>query len=312
VPLQVLEFREMVAALHEQGWRVVLDVVYNHTFAAGPQDRYSVLDKVVPGYYHRWGGWGAGGCGAGCCGAGPAAEQWPQGRSACGLLPIQCMHGTATERCHGLVVWVAPGYGSSTVPARCPMSNQASSCTGSCCTQKLQAVLSIQPAPALCPSRRWEDGDVCQSTCCNNTATENLMCERLIIDDITHWAKSYKVDGFRWGGWGGLWGVVQSCPLCTRQVGGRGGCKTLPATLNDTVETTRASYHVLESLGQAAALPYLPMPTGTVTVSHLLMAHLLRLHKPWHATCPGCWHLPHLPRLPCLCPTGLTSWGTCW
>lgn len=35
------------------GLSVVLDVVYNHTFASGPTSRYSVLDKVVPGYYHR-------------------------------------------------------------------------------------------------------------------------------------------------------------------------------------------------------------------------------------------------------------------
>ena len=41
--------------------------------------------------------------------------------------------------------------------------------------------------------RRLEDGEVCHSTCCNNTATENAMCERLVIDDIVHWAKNYKV-----------------------------------------------------------------------------------------------------------------------
>jgi hypothetical protein len=29
------------------------DVVYNHTLSAGPTDGQSVLDKVVPGYYHR-------------------------------------------------------------------------------------------------------------------------------------------------------------------------------------------------------------------------------------------------------------------
>ena len=40
--------------------------------------------------------------------------------------------------------------------------------------------------------RRMENGDICMSTCCNNTATEHAMCERLIIDDITHWAKNYK------------------------------------------------------------------------------------------------------------------------
>ncbi|MFC7220022.1 pullulanase-type alpha-1,6-glucosidase [Streptomyces polyrhachis] len=46
------EFREMVQALNGQGLRVVMDVVYNHTTASG-QAPTSVLDKVVPGYYHR-------------------------------------------------------------------------------------------------------------------------------------------------------------------------------------------------------------------------------------------------------------------
>ncbi len=46
------EFRAMVAALNAIGLRVVLDVVYNHTPAAG-QDARSVLDRIVPGYYHR-------------------------------------------------------------------------------------------------------------------------------------------------------------------------------------------------------------------------------------------------------------------
>jgi hypothetical protein len=40
-------------ALHAMGFRVVQDVVYNHTFAAGPYSHNSVLDKIVPGYYHR-------------------------------------------------------------------------------------------------------------------------------------------------------------------------------------------------------------------------------------------------------------------
>ena len=30
-----------------------------------------------------------------------------------------------------------------------------------------------------------------------DTASENLMMERLIVDDLVHWAKDYKVDGFR-------------------------------------------------------------------------------------------------------------------
>ncbi|MET0417235.1 MAG: pullulanase-type alpha-1,6-glucosidase [Actinoplanes sp.] len=51
-PARILEFRRMVAALNAAGLRVVLDVVYNHTMADG-LDRFSVLDRVVPGYYHR-------------------------------------------------------------------------------------------------------------------------------------------------------------------------------------------------------------------------------------------------------------------
>ena len=46
------QFREMVAGLNRAGQRVVMDVVYNHTPAAG-QDPKSILDRVVPGYYHR-------------------------------------------------------------------------------------------------------------------------------------------------------------------------------------------------------------------------------------------------------------------
>ncbi|MEU8220709.1 pullulanase-type alpha-1,6-glucosidase [Micromonospora taraxaci] len=46
------EFRRMVAGVNGAGLRVVMDVVYNHTAAAGTADA-SVLDQVVPGYYHR-------------------------------------------------------------------------------------------------------------------------------------------------------------------------------------------------------------------------------------------------------------------
>ncbi len=49
---RVAEFRSMVGALHADGLQVVLDEVYNHTSASG-QAEASVLDKVVPGYYHR-------------------------------------------------------------------------------------------------------------------------------------------------------------------------------------------------------------------------------------------------------------------
>jgi pullulanase/glycogen debranching enzyme len=50
--VRILEFRRMVQALHRAGLRVGMDVVYNHTYASG-QDRWSVLDRIVPGYYHR-------------------------------------------------------------------------------------------------------------------------------------------------------------------------------------------------------------------------------------------------------------------
>ena len=40
----IVEFRSMVMALHRAGWRVVLDVVYNHTFRAGPHDRCHARD----------------------------------------------------------------------------------------------------------------------------------------------------------------------------------------------------------------------------------------------------------------------------
>jgi pullulanase-type alpha-1,6-glucosidase len=93
---RTVEFRRMVKALNDDGLRVVMDVVYNHTAAAG-QERTSVLDRIVPGYYQR-------------------------------LLA---------------------------------------------------------------------DGSVANSTCCANTATENAMMGKLVVDSIVTWAKQYKVDGFR-------------------------------------------------------------------------------------------------------------------
>ena len=93
---RIVEFREMVMNLHRAGLRVGLDVVYNHTFVAG-QDEKSVLDRIVPGYYHR-----------------------------------------------------------------------------------LDA-----------------KGGVERSTCCDNTATENRMMGKLMIDSSVLWAKHYKIDSFR-------------------------------------------------------------------------------------------------------------------
>ena len=46
--VRIREFKEMVKSLHEAGIRVVMDVVYNHTY-----DLDSCLNKAVPGYYYR-------------------------------------------------------------------------------------------------------------------------------------------------------------------------------------------------------------------------------------------------------------------
>jgi pullulanase-type alpha-1,6-glucosidase len=62
---RIREFREMVQSLNHSGLRVVLDVVYNHTNSAG-QNPNSILDKLVPGYYHRLNGDGAV-LGESCC-----------------------------------------------------------------------------------------------------------------------------------------------------------------------------------------------------------------------------------------------------
>jgi pullulanase len=93
---RIREFRAMVQALNSVGLRVVMDVVYNHTNSSGQSDR-SVLDRVVPGYYHRYN----------------------------------------------------------------------------------------------------NDGRIATSTCCQNTATENAMMERLMVDSVLMWARDYHVDGFR-------------------------------------------------------------------------------------------------------------------
>ncbi|GAL27127.1 putative pullulanase precursor [Vibrio variabilis] len=51
---RILEFRQMVKSVKEDiGMNVVVDVVYNHTNASGLTSKKSVLDKIVPLYYHR-------------------------------------------------------------------------------------------------------------------------------------------------------------------------------------------------------------------------------------------------------------------
>lgn len=65
--VRIREFKEMVQALHKDGIRVVMDVVYNHTYAPD-----SWLERMVPGYYNRRkpdGTWANGSC----CGSDIAA-----------------------------------------------------------------------------------------------------------------------------------------------------------------------------------------------------------------------------------------------
>ncbi|MFG2646590.1 pullulanase-type alpha-1,6-glucosidase [Streptomyces sp. NPDC048436] len=45
--------------------------------------------------------------------------------------------------------------------------------------------------------RLLADGSVANSTCCSNTAPENAMMGKLVVDSLVTWAKEYKVDGFR-------------------------------------------------------------------------------------------------------------------
>jgi len=56
--VRIREFRQMVMGLRAAGLRAGMDVVYNHTTAAGQAEK-SVLDRIVPGYYHRLSGTGA-------------------------------------------------------------------------------------------------------------------------------------------------------------------------------------------------------------------------------------------------------------
>lgn len=50
--VRVREFRAMVQGLHALGLRVGMDVVYNHMSASGAYPP-SILDRIVPAYYHR-------------------------------------------------------------------------------------------------------------------------------------------------------------------------------------------------------------------------------------------------------------------
>ena len=47
--VRVRELKEAIASLHKAGFRVIMDVVYNHTYVTD-----SWLERTVPGYYYRY------------------------------------------------------------------------------------------------------------------------------------------------------------------------------------------------------------------------------------------------------------------
>ena len=132
--------RKMVQGLHRIGFRVVLDVVYNHTFHS-LQDGglISIIQAVaqiqcgLPLYVYQ--------------------HMLGSARRVRGSVAKHVMMGAGGNSPYAVLDKLVPGY----------------------------------------YHRRTEQGDICASCCCNNTATEHLMAERLVIDDITHWARTYKV-----------------------------------------------------------------------------------------------------------------------
>ena len=59
--VRVKELKEMIQYLHQEGFRVIMDVVYNHTYVAD-----SWLERTVPGYYYRQKSDGSLSNGSGC------------------------------------------------------------------------------------------------------------------------------------------------------------------------------------------------------------------------------------------------------
>lgn len=68
--VRIREFKQMVQALHKAGIRVILDVVYNHTFDL----EGSNFERTYPGYYYRYKADGTPSDGSGC-GNETASEQ---------------------------------------------------------------------------------------------------------------------------------------------------------------------------------------------------------------------------------------------
>ena len=67
---RILEFKQMVQALHKAGFRVILDVVYNHTTNAS----VTGFERTMPGYFYRMAADGSF-CNASGCGNETASER---------------------------------------------------------------------------------------------------------------------------------------------------------------------------------------------------------------------------------------------
>ena len=72
--VRILEYKQMVQALHEAGIGVIMDVVYNHTY-----DANSSFNRIVPYYYYRYTTSGANTSASGC-GNDTASERYMFGK----------------------------------------------------------------------------------------------------------------------------------------------------------------------------------------------------------------------------------------
>lgn len=71
---RIIEYKQMVMALHEAGIGVIMDVVYNHTF-----DANASFNKIVPYYYYRYTTTGSNSSASGC-GNDTASERYMFGK----------------------------------------------------------------------------------------------------------------------------------------------------------------------------------------------------------------------------------------
>jgi len=59
---RIIELKTLIKSFHDQGIRVIMDVVYNHTF----HTKSAEFNKIVPGYYYRMDKFGQFSNGSGC------------------------------------------------------------------------------------------------------------------------------------------------------------------------------------------------------------------------------------------------------